>query len=138
VIIYIVSILFYLSVALPFYSNVGMVALVLANTVQNSAHAIILLILLRLAIGPLHIRNNLLAFLKIGLAAALMGFATWGVLLVLDQIALFSVDHFIGQILTVLVAGGVAVVVYFGAIFLFKVEEVHLIKTVILTKLKRA
>jgi putative peptidoglycan lipid II flippase len=138
VIIYMVSILFYLSIALPFYKTVGMVSLVLANTVQNSAHAVILLILLRLAIGPLHILKNLLVFLKIGLAATLMGFAAWGVLLGLDHIALFSLDHFLGQILTLLVAGGAAVVVYFGCIFLFKVEEVHLIRTVIRTKLKRA
>lgn len=138
VIIGIVCILFYLGVALPFYQTVGMISLVLANTVQNSAHAVILLILLRLAIGPLHLRNNLLVFLKIGLSAALMGFAAWGVLLELNQIALFSLDHFLGQLLTVLIAGGVAVVIYFGSIFLFKVEEVHLIKTVILTKLKKA
>jgi putative peptidoglycan lipid II flippase len=138
VIIGIISILFYLGVALPFYRTVGMVSLVLANTVQNSAHAVILLILLRLAIGPLHLRNNLFVFLKIGVAAVLMGFASWGALLALQHIELFSLSHFIGQILTVLVAGGVAVAVYFGAIFLFKVEEVHLIKTVVSAKLKRS
>jgi putative peptidoglycan lipid II flippase len=138
VVIGIVSIIFYLVIALPFYRTIGMVALVSANTVQNSAHAVILLILLRLAIGPLHIRNNLLVFLKIGVSATLMGFAAWGMLLILNNIALFSLSHFIGQLLTLLVAGGIAVVVYFGAIFLFKVEEVRLIRTVILTKLKKA
>ena len=137
VMIGIVSIIFYLIIALPFYRTIGMVALVSANTVQNSAHAVILLILLRLAIGPLHIRNNLLVFLKIGMAAALMGCAAWGVQLELNHIALFSLNHFSGQLLTLLVAGGIATVVYFGAIFLFRVEEVRLIRTVILTKLKK-
>ena len=135
VIIYVVSCLFYLGVALPFYDRIGVPALAFANTVQNSAHAIILLLLLRRAIGSLHIRTTIPSVLKICIAAALMAAAAWLVLFGLDHLAFFSLSHFTGQILTVIVAGGVATLVYFGAIMLFKVEEIRLVKTAVLAKL---
>jgi putative peptidoglycan lipid II flippase len=135
VIIGIVSILFYLIVALPFYSTIGMPALAFANTVQNSSHAIILFILLRRAMGSLHIRTTIPAILKICAAAALMGLVAWGALALLSHLALFSLDHLSGQLLTVIVAGGLSAGVYFGAIALLKVEEINLVKSAILAKL---
>ncbi len=137
VIIGVVSILFYLVVALPFYRTIGMPALAFANTVQNSSHAIILLILLRRAMGSLHIRTTIPAILKICLAAAFMAAAAWGVQLVLGHVALFSLDHLLGQLLTVIVAGGVATGVYLGLITLLKVEEINLVKGAVLAKLGR-
>ncbi|HVU71229.1 MAG TPA: oligosaccharide flippase family protein, partial [Ktedonobacteraceae bacterium] len=135
VIIGIVSMLFYLAVALPFYSTIGVAALAFANTVQNSSHALILLILLRLSIGSLHIRKTLPAILKICLAAAAMGLVAWGALALLGFVPLFALDHLFGQILTVIVAGGLAVAVYIGGILLLKVEEIHLVKRAVLAKL---
>lgn len=135
VIIGVVSLLFYLIVALPFYRNIGMPALAFANTVQNSSHAIILLFLLRRVMGVLHIRTSVPAILKICAAAALMGLATWAVLLLLNHIPLFSLAHFVGQLLSVIVAGGAAIVVYIGAILLLKVEEINLVKGAVLAKL---
>jgi len=137
VIIGVVSIAFYLSVALPFYSTIGVPALAFANTVQNSSHAIILLILLRITIGSLGIRKTIPTILKICLAAGLMGLAAWVVLQAFAHIAFFSLNHLIGQLLTVLIAGGVAVVVYVGAILLFKVEEINLLQGVVMKKLGR-
>jgi hypothetical protein len=55
----------------------------------------------------------------------------------LSHVALFSLDHLLGQFLTLIVAGGLASVVYFGAILLFKVEEISLLKGAILAKLGR-
>lgn len=135
VIIGIVSMLFYLAVALPFYSTIGVAALAFANTVQNSSHALILLILLRLSIGSLHIRKTLPAILKICLAAATMGLVAWGALALLGFVPLFALDHLLGQILTVIVAGGLAVAVYIGGILLLKVEEIHLVKRAVLARL---
>jgi putative peptidoglycan lipid II flippase len=135
VIIGIVSNLFYLAVALPFYSNIGLAALAFANTVQNTSHAIILLILLRLAIGSLHIRKTIPAILKICLAAALMGAVAWGAQLLLGHLAFFSLDHLIGQFLTLVIAGGLAVLVYVGAILLFKIEEINMVKGIVMAKL---
>jgi putative peptidoglycan lipid II flippase len=135
VIIGVVSMLFYLLVALPFYRNIGVPALAFANTVQNSSHAIILLILLRMAIGSLHIRKTLPVILKICLAALLMGLTGWLMLTLLSHIALFSLSSLLGQFLTLILAGGLAALVYLGAILLFKVEEVNLVKGVVMAKL---
>ncbi len=133
----IVCYLFYLVVALPFYKTIGVAALAFANTVQISVQAIILLILLRMAIGPLNIRTTLPTILKICFAALLMGVAAWAVQMGLAHIALFSLSHLLGQFLTLLIAGGIAVVIYFGTILLFKVEEITMLKGIVRAKLLR-
>jgi putative peptidoglycan lipid II flippase len=133
----VVCILFYLVVALPFYRTVGVAALAFANTVQNSAHAIILLILLRMAIGPLNIRTTIPTILKICFAALLMGISAWAVQLGLANVALFSLKSIVGQFLTLILAGGIAVVIYFGTILLFKVEEITMLRGIVRAKLVR-
>ncbi len=135
VVVGIVCIGFYLMVALPFFRTIGIPALAFANTVQNSMHAVILLLLLRRAIGSLHVRTTIPSLLKICAAAALMGLVAWGALALFSHIALFSLNYLLGQLLTVIVAGGLASAVYFGAITLLKVEEVDLVKNAILAKL---
>ncbi|HEY1354048.1 MAG TPA: oligosaccharide flippase family protein [Ktedonobacteraceae bacterium] len=137
VVVGIVCIGFYLIVALPFFRTIGIPALALANTVQNSMHALILLLLLRRALGSLHLRSALPALLKICLCSALMGLVAWGTMALLSRVALFSLARLPGQLLTVIVAGGLACVVYFGAILLLRVEEIDLIKAAILAKLGR-
>jgi putative peptidoglycan lipid II flippase len=135
VIVYFISFVGYLAVALPFWRTVGMPALVLANTVQNSVHPIILLILLRMAIGPMHVREAIPATLKILVATAAMVIVAVGLQLLLSHVALFSLNHLLGQLLTVLVVGGVAAGVYIGGVMLLKVEEIALVKTAVLAKL---
>jgi putative peptidoglycan lipid II flippase len=135
VIIGVVSIVFYLIVALPFYQSIGVPALAFANTVQNSMHALILLLLLRRVMGVLHLRTAFPAFLKICLAAALMGATTWGALILLSHITFFSLQDLRGQFLTLIVVGGLAIAVYVGAVLLLKVEEIHLLKGAVLAKL---
>jgi putative peptidoglycan lipid II flippase len=133
----VVCILFYLVVALPFYRTIGVAALAFANTVQNSAHAVILLILLRMAIGPLNIRKTIPTILKICFAALLMGVAAWAIQLGLANVALFSLKSIVGQFLTLIIAGGIAVVIYFGTILLFKVEEITMLRGIVRAKLVR-
>jgi putative peptidoglycan lipid II flippase len=137
VIVGIVCIGVYLVVALPFFQTIGIPALALANTLQNSMHAVILLFLLRRAMGSLHVRTALPALLKICVSAVLMGLVAWGAMIVLGHIALFSLDRLPGQLLTVIIAGGLASVVYFGVVLLFKVEEINLVKMALLAKLGR-
>ncbi len=137
VLVGVVSILGYLSIALPFWSTIGMPALAFANTVQNSLHAIILLILLRIAIGSIHIRETIPTVLKILLAAAAMVAVAWAMQALLSHIALFSLGSLLGQLLTVLVAGGLASLVYLGAVLLLRVEEVGLVKNALIAKLGR-
>jgi len=137
VIVGVVSYAGYLAVALPFWQTIGMPALAFANTVQNSLHPIILLVLLRMAIGPIRIRETIPALLKILAATAVMVVVAWGTQVLLAHFALFSLSHLLGQVLTVIVAGGLATIVYIGGVLLLRVEEVRLVKGVILAKLGR-
>jgi len=93
--------------------------------------------MLRMAIGPLHLREMLPATLKICVATAAMVVVAWGLQVALGQVALFSTGHFSGLLLTVIVVGAIAVAVYLGGVLLLKVEEVSLLKTVIMAKLGR-
>ena len=127
----------YLAVALPFWQTIGMPALAFANTVQNSLHPIILLVLLRMAIGPIRIRETIPVLLKILAATAVMVVVAWGAQVLLAHIALFSLSHLLGQVLTVIVAGSLATIVYIGGVLLLRVEEVRLVKGAILAKLGR-
>ncbi len=138
VVVQFVSILGYLSVALPFSGTVqGMPMLALANTVQNSMHGIILLFLLRFVIGPMKIRETLPTVLKVLVVTAAMVAVAWGAQVVLSHVHLFSLDTLLGSLLTVLVAGGLAVVVFFGGVLLLKVEEINMLKGAVLAKLGR-
>jgi putative peptidoglycan lipid II flippase len=132
-----VSILGYLVVALPFSQTIGMPALAFANTVQNSSHAIILLVLLRMAIGSMHVRRMLPAILKILAATAAMVALAWGLQVVLSPVSLFSSSTLLGHLLTVVLVGGLASGVYVGGVLLLKVEEVGLLKGAVLAKLRR-
>ena len=127
----------YLAVALPFWQTVGMPALVVANTVQNSLHAVILLVLLRMTIGPLRLREIISAFLKISAATIAMVAVAWGLQVLFGHIRLFSLNHLTGQFLTVLVSGLIAVGVYVGGVLLLRVEEVGMMKGIVMAKLGR-
>ncbi|GAC1686353.1 MAG: hypothetical protein NVS9B9_08480 [Ktedonobacteraceae bacterium] len=48
---------------------------------------------------------------------------------------MFSLDTLLGSLLTVIVAGGLAVVVFFGGVLLLKVEEIGMLKGAVLAKL---
>jgi putative peptidoglycan lipid II flippase len=137
VIVGVVSLLGYLAVALPFWNTVGMPALALANSVQNTTHALILLVLLRIAVGSLNLTGILPALLKILLATAIMFVVAWGLQSVLAHIGLFSLHTFFGSLLTVIVAGGIAAAVYFGVVVVLKVEEVTMLKGALQAKLGR-
>ncbi len=133
----VVSIGGYLLVALPFYTTIGMPALAFANTVQNSLHAIILFIVLRKAIGSIRVRETIPTILKIVLAAAMMFVVAWGLQLLLGNAGLFALNRLSGDVLTVIVAGGVASMVYVGGVLLLRVEEVGLVRDAVLAKLGR-
>ncbi len=137
VIVYFISFAGYLAIALPFWHTIGMPALVFANTVQNSLHPIILLFLLRMSIGPLHLREIVPAALKIFAATAAMVLVAIGLQALFGHVALFSLSYLLGRLLTVLVAGGIASGVYLGGVFLLRVEEVAIVKNAFLSRLLR-
>lgn len=135
VVVGVVSYLGYLALALPFWQTLGMPVLALANTVQIVVHTIILLVLLRLAIGSMSVRKTVPTVLKILLATAILIVIAWGLQSVLGHVALFSLNHLLGQFLTLAVAGGLATAAYFGCMLLLKVEEIGLLKGAVLAKL---
>lgn len=132
-----VSILGYLVVAVPFSHTIGVAALAFANTVQNSSHAIILLVLLRMSIGSMHVRSMIPAVLKIVVATAALIVVAWGVQfgLAATHLSFLSTSTLIGQFITVVLAGGLAVLAYLGLVLALKVEEIGLLKGAILAKL---
>jgi hypothetical protein len=85
--------------------------------------------------GSIRIREMIPTVLKILVAATAMGLVAWGVQVLLGHIALFSLNNLSGQLLTVIVAGGLAVLVYGGAVLLLKIEEVGLVAGAVMAKL---
>lgn len=135
VVVGMVSFMGYLAVALPFRQTIGMPALAFANTVQITLHAIIMLVMLRLAIGSLRVREVVPALLKILLATAAMVALAWGLQIAFNNVVLFSLSHLLGRFLVVIIAGGLASLVYIGGVILLRVEEVRLVKVAVLAKL---
>jgi putative peptidoglycan lipid II flippase len=131
----VISPLGYLAIALPFWQTWGMPALAFGNTVQNSLHAIILLVLLRLAVGPMHLRKLLPTLLKILLAGTVMIAVAQGLQIWLAHIPLFSSTTFLGHLLTVVLIGIIAATVYFGVTIMLKVEEVTMLRRTFMAKL---
>lgn len=125
----------YALVAVPFYSTIGMPAVVFANTVQNSMHGILLFALFYKFFGSLHFRSSLPALLKIIIATVAMAVVAWALQYWMGQYAFFSLRTLRGQLLTTLVPGGAAVIVFFGGILLMKVEEISLLKQAVMAKL---
>jgi putative peptidoglycan lipid II flippase len=130
----IVSVLGYLAVALPFWQTLGMPALVIANTVQNSLHAIILLVIMRIVIGPMHLGKLIPTLAKLLLAVAIMVVVAWGLQILLTPI-LSPLPSFLAQFIIVIVVGCISAGVYFGTVIGLKVEEVTMLKGAVLAKL---
>lgn len=130
-----ISILGYLAIALPFWQTVGMPALAFANGVQNSLHAIILLVIMRMMVGPMHLGKLVPTIAKLLLAATLMVAVAWGLQVLLAPIPLFSLTSFIGRFLTVIIVGFSAGFVYFGTVILLKVEEITMLRGALMAKL---
>ena len=130
--------LFYLAAALPFVGSIGMPALAFAQAFQNSMHAIILLLLLRRAIGPLAGEGLLGALGKICLAAAIMGGVCWLLLQAVSPLGLFDLNHFTGQLLTVLITAGGGTLAYFLLAHLFGLQEVRLLGSLVRRRFGRA
>ena len=136
----IVSIGFYLLVALPFGPTIGLPALAFANTTYIVSHALILFVMLSLAIGNLGLRSLLGGVSRILIAAAAMAALCLGGLAYLPRWLprAFSVQtSTLGELLTILAAGGVGVLAYFILVSLFGVEEVRMIGGIVRSRLGR-
>lgn len=133
----VISIGFYLLVAVPFGLTIGLPALAFANTMYIVSHAIILFILLTLAIGSFTNRALLGGVGRILLAAAVMGLICWLGVTILPHVApsLFALDSLRGEALTVVIVGGLGSLAYFVLVHLLGVEEAHLLSGIIRSRL---
>nr|MBC7244396.1 murein biosynthesis integral membrane protein MurJ [Chloroflexota bacterium] len=134
VIVGIVCVFIYLVVApvLAFVLGLGMLGLVLANSVQLTSHAIIMLILLRRRMGPLAKQQLPLAIGKIALASV-----TMGILVYLSLTALYVMvpgEGLIARTIRVGVAGAVGLLVYALGVTRLGVEEASLLVNIIQRK----
>ena len=113
----------YVVVALALVDDWGMPALVFANTVQNSAHGVILAVLLWRAVGGLRDSRLNGAAVRVGVAAAAMA----GTLLVLDRAVLTPTAWLPVPLWGLLLVGTgvVGVGVYAGVLWLLGAEDVR-------------
>lgn len=136
----IVSIGFYLLVALPFGPTIGLPALAFANTTYIVSHALILFVLLAFAIGDLGMRDLLGGISRILVAAAVMAALCLAGLAYLPRWLphIFSVQtSTLGELLTILAVGGIGVAAYFALVSALGVEEVRMIGDILRRRLGR-
>jgi putative peptidoglycan lipid II flippase len=127
VLVGVVCVFIYLAVALASIGTLQARGLALANAVQNSSHALILLFLLRRSLPGLRLGSALLPFLgRVMPAAALDGvllLVTWPLLAPLGGLAGLAV------------AASIATVVYIALLLLLGVTEVRAIATLVQARL---
>jgi len=138
VIVGIVCVFIYLAVAptLAFVAGWGMLGLVLANSVQLGAHAVIMLSLLRRRIGTLAKQQLLLTVVKIALASAVMGLTTYVALAAL-RLALPG-DRLLHRAILVGGAGVVGTVFYAFTVLRLKLGEAELVLSIFRRRMHRA
>jgi putative peptidoglycan lipid II flippase len=108
--------------------------LVLINALKLAAHALTMLVLTRLRLGGLG-RHGLWALAaKASLASLAMALVAWGVMQALVQV---PVGGWPGNLLVVAGAGGTGAAIYGFLIWLFKFDEVHLLRATVRDALRR-
>ena len=125
VLVGILGIGFYLAVALPLLQPLGMPGLVLANTVQNGGHALVMLWLLHRLLGGVGGAGFGRFFATIGAGTLLVALAAGGMLYVLRVLA--EGAGTIGLLAVVVGGGGVLLLAYFGVLRLCKLPELALL-----------
>ena len=122
----------YAAVALGTVDLLGMSGLVLANTVQNSAHALILLVFLWRAMGGVGRLGIGGTVLRVAAAGALMA-ATLAVVAALAPEPAGAP----GLVLYLVLAGGLSGLVYLGVLALLGSAELSLTRDLVLARLGR-
>jgi putative peptidoglycan lipid II flippase len=129
----------YLAVALGLIGSLGMLGLVLADSAKHLSHAVTMLILTRRRIGRL-------ADLHLGVTAGkalLAAGAMAGLMVVaLNRTSALAGgrlgDGLLGNLLLVVLAGGIGLLVYWGGVTLLRVEEIGLLREVVWRRLRRS
>jgi putative peptidoglycan lipid II flippase len=132
----VVGVTIYLLVALPLVGSMGFPALVIANTLKDSCHGVILLVLLWRQLGGLQgytLAESALKMLLAGLAMAVVALACAFALGGVTNLATLS-----GQIAQLALAGGAGLAVYVGVAAALKVNEVQAVWNMLGARLKPA
>ncbi len=136
VLVGILGIGFYLAVALPLLQTLGMPGLVLANTVQNSGHALVMLWLLRRLLGGVGGADFGAFFARIGASALIVAGGAGGLLYI--QRALDADSGILGLLALVLGGGGVLLFAYLGILRLLRLPELALVAQMVPASLRGA
>jgi len=136
VIVGILGVLIYLIVGptLAFGCHVGYIGLVIANAVQLTSHALIMLYLLRRDLGALAGHGITRTALKAALAALVMGSVTFFSQVVVKRIVHLTAPF--NALFILIVAGGIGVLTYLGMAILLRMEEIKLIGRIIRRRLR--
>lgn len=129
VLVGILGIGFYLAVALPLLKPLGMPGLVIANTVQNSGHALVMLWLLSRLLGNVGGAGFGAFFARIGASTALIALGAFILLLVQRVVAAEGGTP--GLLALVLAGGGLLLAAYLGILRLLKLPELSLLAQMI-------
>jgi putative peptidoglycan lipid II flippase len=129
----------YALVAVPFASTIGLPAVSFANAVQNSAHAVILFVLLSFSIGNLGLGALSSGIWRIGVASMGMAAVGLGLLQLLPRLnpTFFSASHVAGNFVTVGLVGGLSLVLYFALAGWLRLDEVRLLVDLVQARLGR-
>lgn len=120
----VVGVVIYLVVALSLVGPLGFPALVLANTIQNSLHGVILLVLLWRLLGGLHGYTLAESALKMCIAGAAMAIVALVCASLLGAVT--TISSLSGQLLQLGVAGAAGLATYFGVSLALGVDEVRM------------
>ncbi|HEX8968548.1 MAG TPA: murein biosynthesis integral membrane protein MurJ [Chloroflexota bacterium] len=127
VVVGVVCVFIYLAVALATVGGLQARGLALANAVQNSSHAVILLYLLRRSLPGLRLGAALAPFLvRVVPAAVVVGLLLFGLWPALSPL---------GGLAGLVAAGLIASVVYLGLLLALGVSEVHAVVSVVRTRI---
>ena len=136
VLVGILGIGFYLAVALPLLGPLGMPGLVLANSVQNAGHALVMLWLLNRMLGGVGGEGFGRFMATIGACAILVALAGGGMLFVQSNLA---GEAGTAGLLALVVGGGAALLLaYLGLLRLFKLPELALLAAMAPASLRTA
>jgi putative peptidoglycan lipid II flippase len=126
----------YLIAALALIQPYGMLGLVLADSAKHISHALTMLILTRQRIGSLSDQRLGQTAAKALVAAGVM---VGVIVLILNGIDCFvDTGRLTGQVIAVVVPGGLGALVYLGLVTLLRVQEVSLIRDLIRRQFRRA
>jgi putative peptidoglycan lipid II flippase len=139
VLVGVLGILSYAAIGTPLTLALGLPGVAFANGIGPTVQAVALFALLSLQIGDLGLGELASGAMRIMAAAAVMAGACWGMLQLLPLLdaSIFSLDTFLGVLLTVCVVGGVGIGVYFAFAVLFRVEEVRFLVGFARARLRR-